>query len=267
MLAMEVKDRWINSQEMCVAESDTKSRIITIISGKRGVGKTNIAVNLSMALAKFGKSVTLLDADTSSANMQVLLGIEPKSTMDDVLRGEKTISDITIVDPSGIRVISANSGGDSFGGKDYTVKDQMLHEICKLQNANDFLLIDTSTDFSETVVDFALRADEVIVVITPELMAVSDAYGLLKILFGMKESIQFKTIINFAKSKDEAEEVFEMFLMVAHYFLNVEIEYLGFVLQDNHVQTAVKIHSPLLRSFPGCEAAKCFHQIALRMLS
>jgi len=252
---------------MAKSQKTRKGNIIAITSGKGGVGKSNIAVNLSIALVKMGKSVTLFDADAHYANVNVLMGKTNPFTLADVVFGERSISDITLRDASGLRIISAHSGMGDLGGLENRVKEHFFHEIYNLTQEDDFIIIDTSAGLSDTLMDFSLRADEIVVVTTPEPTAVSDAYALMKVLFGLKDGIRFSALINLVESKNEADEVFERFSLVVEHFLNTVIGNFGFIIEDKAVRNAVQKQDPFIRAFPGCNAAKCIHQIAQRMLS
>lgn len=264
---MEIRDQLYNVRKMAAAESTRKGRIVTVTSGKGGVGKTNIALNLSIALAQLGKSVTLFDTDTHLSNLNILLGVQPAFTLADVVFGDKRVSDVVFRDASGVQVVSGGSGAGDLVGLEDTVKERLFQEIFRLCHTNDFILVDTSAGVSEFIIDFALRADEVVVVTTPEPTAVSDAYALVKILFGRKENIRFKTLINRVKSEEAAEEIFERFSLVVEHFLKADSEYLGCIVEDEHVQTAVQKQSPFLYTFPKSKASKCIDRIARRMVS
>ena len=264
---MQIIDQLTNVRKMAQTESSPRGRIITFTSGKGGVGKSNIALNLAIALTEMGQSVTLFDADTHLANLGILMGKTPQSTLADVLFGDKTISDITIEDPTGMKIVSASSGMNDLTGVENGIKERFFQEIYKLSYEDDFIIVDTSAGLSEAVIDFSIRADEVIVVTTPEPTAVSDAYALMKVLFGMKERIRFGTLINCVKSKEEAEEVFERFSLVVEHFLQTNPVYWGFVREDKHVRSAIQKQSPFFCAFPKSKASKCISEIAQRMLA
>ena len=264
---MDIKDQLTNVRKMAMTDSNRRGKIIAVTSGKGGVGKSNIALNLSIALAQKGKSVVVFDADTHLANLGVLMGKTPSVSLSDVVYGEKEISDIMFDDPSGVRIVTASSGMNDLADLEHGVKHRFYQEIYELCYTNDFIFIDTSAGLSDTIIDFAVRADEVIVVTTPEPTAVSDAYALVKILFGMKRTIQFQTLINLVQSEEEAEEVFERFSLVVQHFLHADTDLLGFLVEDKHVRNAVQKQNPFVRVFPNSKASKCINRIAERMMS
>ena len=264
---MDIQDQLTNVRKMAMADSGRRGKVVAVTSGKGGVGKSNIALNLSIALAQKGKSVVVFDADTHLANLGVLMGKTPSFSLGDVVFGEKEISDITFDDPSGVKIVTASSGINDLSDLEHGIKHRFYQEIYKLCYSNDFVFIDTSAGLSDTIVDFAIRADEVVVVTTPEPTAVSDAYALVKILFGMKRGIQFQALINFVQSEEEAEEVFERFSLVVQHFLQADTDLLGYVIEDKHVRNAVQEQNPFIRIFPNSKASKCIHRIAERMAS
>jgi len=264
---MDMEDQLTGVRKMAEAETSLRGRIITITSGKGGVGKSNIALNLSIALAQMGKSVTLFDADTHLANLNILTGNASDHTLADVVFGDKSISELMFDHPTGVKIVSAGSGMNMLAGLEEGVKQHFFQEIYNLCYSDDFILVDTSAGLSETVADFAIRADEVIVITTPEPTAVSDAYALVKILFGMKRRIRFKTLINLVKSEDEAEEVFERFCLVIQHFLQTDTDFLGYLVEDKHVRQAVQKQNPFISAFPNSKASRCIHHIAERMTS
>ena len=252
---------------MADAASNQRGRIIAVTSGKGGVGKSNIALNLSIALVQMGRSVTLLDADTRLANLNILAGQTSPHMLAEVALREKSLSDLTVRHPTGLNFISSCSGTDDLAGLDKDMKQYFFQEIYKLCYSQDFIVVDTSAGLSETNVEFAIRADEVFVVTTPEPTAVSDAYALVKILFGMKRRIQFRTLINLVRSEDEAEEVFERFSLVIQHFLQAYSDLLGYLIEDKHVRRAVEKQNPFICSFPNSKASKCIHHMAQRMVA
>ena len=250
-----------------IAQPTTRGRVITVASGKGGVGKSNVALNLGIHLASLGRRVTLFDADTRLSNIDILLGRPSRHSIMEVIFGEKRLTDITQKDDSRLEWVSVGAMEQDFDSWEEAVKDRFFHEIFKLRFSNDFVFIDTSAGLTETMVDFAVRADEVLVVTTPEPTAISDAYALVKILGARKESARIRTVVNQAVSEDEALEVFERFSLVVQRFLEVRPVYGGYVMDDSRVKEAVKRQEPLLRAFPDSPAAQCIQRITEGLLS
>jgi flagellar biosynthesis protein FlhG len=161
-----------------------------------------------------------------------------------------------------LNIISAGDMSGDFQQWENSVQEKFFHEIFRLRFANDAVFIDTSAGLTEMMIDFALRADEILVIITPEPTAVSDAYALTKILASRSANLNIKALVNMAESRIEAEEVYERFSLVLERFLNIKIHYGGFILADPHMRQAVKQQEPLLRLFPASKAGKCISSIA-----
>ncbi len=263
---MAIADPMIRMKEMAKREKAGHGKIFTVVSGKGGVGKTNLALNLSIAIAETGKKTTLFDADTRLGNVDILLGRQPGHTAMDVVLGRKTLQEVMYRDKSGIQVISAGDMSGDFQQWEDSIQERFFHEIYKLRFSNDAVFIDTSAGLTEMMIDFALRADEILAIITPEPTAVSDAYALIKILSGRCEGLKIKAVLNMVDSRIEAEEVFERFSLVLEKFLDLKIQYGGYVLADDHMRQAVKKQEPLLSLYPASRAGKCIASIARELV-
>ncbi|MCK5145276.1 P-loop NTPase [bacterium] len=259
---MQQSDPFARLKQMASADAAARGRVIAIASGKGGVGKSNIALNVAMDLCSRGRRVTLFDADTRLSNIDILVGREPRHSIMDVIYGRRTMADITQVDESALRWISVGAIEHDFQEWEESVKERFFHEIFKLKFSNDFVFIDTSAGLTETMVDFSVRADEVLVITTPEPTAISDAYALVKILGERRENIKIKTIINQVVSEEEAREVFERFNLVIERFLQIKPGFGGYVIDDRQLKEAVKQQIPLMRAYPDCDAAQSMHRIA-----
>ncbi|MDH5682837.1 MAG: AAA family ATPase, partial [Spirochaetota bacterium] len=177
------------SQGNSGSESISGPRIITISSGKGGVGKTNVSTNLAISMAKLGKQVVVMDADLGLANVNVMLGIIPKYNLYNVLKGQKTISEILTDTPEGIKIIAGASGFSQLADMDHEQKVNFVRDIEKLDFA-DIVFIDTGAGISDNVLSFVVGADEVLVVTTPEPTAITDAYGIIKSIAAKKMDAQ-----------------------------------------------------------------------------
>ena len=244
-----------------------EGRVIAITSGKGGVGKSNFALNLAIALSRLGKRVLLFDADINLANIDVLLGMSPRYTLRDVVLEGKEISDTVVEGPSGIKIVPACSGAADLLDLDGPTKERLMRAFEALQSTADILLVDTAAGLSQNVMDFILSADEVIVVTTPEPTAITDAYAMVKVISGQKRNIPIKLLINFVRSRSEAEEIFEKLSLVITHFLNLSVENLGCLVIDKNIPRAVEHQSPFLLSYPTTAAAVCIHSIARRIVA
>lgn len=240
-------------------------RTIAIASGKGGVGKSNVAANLAVALGESGARVLLLDADLAQANLDLLLGVHPRFDLEHVLAGQKSIEEIVVAGPRGVSLVPAGSGAPGLADLDDYRLESLLRGIGTIEAEVDLILIDVASGVSRQVLSFCLAADEVLVVTTPEMPAFSDAYALMKMLRqrGLKQPP--KLLVNAAGSAEEAEEVSHRLRLVARRFLKVEPESLGFVPFDPAVPRAVRLQEPVVAAFPRSPAALAFRGLATRI--
>jgi len=250
-----------------VQKIDSFTRVLAVTSGKGGVGKTNVVANLGFAFTKLGKKVLILDADLGLANIDVLLGLTPKFNFSHVLQGRKTISEIMIEGPEGMKILPASSGVQELTALTEEQKMQLINELDGLDGSIDILLIDTAAGISSNVVYFNLAAQEIVVVASPEPTSITDAYALIKVLSTRYSEKHFKLIINYVSSPKEAEEVVHNLQITAERFLNVSIDYLGHILRDENVVRAVRRQKLVVELYPESKASKCFFQIANKISS
>ncbi len=239
-------------------------RIITVTSGKGGVGKTSLATNLSIALAKLGKEVVLMDADLGLANVNVMLGIIPKYNLYNVIKGQKSITDIITDTPEGIKIIAGASGFSQLADLGHEQKMNFIRNIEKLDFA-DIIMIDTSAGVSDNVLSFVLAADEIVIVTTPEPTAITDAYGIIKSIAAKKINANIKLIVNRVQSVVEAKKVAERVISIAGQFLGMTVENLGFIFEDSTVARSVIKQKPFFHDNPKSKASNCIKDISLRL--
>lgn len=250
-----------------VGKSDpgTTTQIITLTSGKGGVGKSTISVNLGLALASAGKKVLLFDADLGLANINVLLGVVPKFNLYHVIKGHKELEDIIIRTPEGLDIIAGASGYSMLANLSDKERGTLVSAFEKL-SGYDIMLIDTGAGVSSNVVGFTLPADKVIVVTTPEPTAITDAYGIIKSIVLVAPDKNLKLLVNRAQSSLEGKKVAERVINISSQFLNVRVENLGFIYDDDNVSKSIRRQKPFYQLFPGCKAASCLDIIASRIL-
>jgi flagellar biosynthesis protein FlhG len=254
-------DEYINDEE---SKKTTGPRIITISSGKGGVGKTNFAINLGIAFYNMGKKVLVMDADLGLANVNVVLGIVPKYNLYNVLKGQKKIKDIVIDTPYGIKIIAGASGFYQLATINNDKKKEFLSSLMALNSA-DIIIIDTGAGISENVISFLLAADEMIIITTPEPTSITDAYGIIKTIASMSGSKKnIKLIINRVEKEIQAKRISDRISNIAEKFLDVKLENLGYILEDEIVSKAVKKQKPFLYLAPKCKASICVERIAKR---
>ncbi|SCY13540.1 MinD/ParA family protein [Alkaliphilus peptidifermentans] len=248
-------------------QAEKQARIICITSGKGGVGKTNFTLNLAIALSMQNKKVVIFDADLGLANIDVVLGAVPKYTLADVVNGKKELMDVMIPGPNGIKIISGGSGITAL--IDLT-QEKLQYLIEKFQGINDYadiILIDTGAGLSTSVLSFALAAEEVVVVCTPEPTAITDAYAMIKTIGKREEGKKLKLLINRVESVNEGKVAFEKLKNACEKFLNVQIEKLGFLADDIVVSRAVKMQKPFILQYPNSLVSKNVEVIALKLIN
>ena len=246
------------------AKKQKKTKTIAITSGKGGVGKTSVAVGLSIALARGGSSVTLLDADLGLANINVILGIIPKYNLYHVIKGQKKLKDIVIEVPEGIKIIAGASGFHQLANLDPKQRNEFIGAVSEL-DSDDYMVVDTGAGVSQNVLSFVIAADEIIVVTTPEPTAITDAYGIIKSIAAQSPDKIIKIIVNRVQSVAEGNRVAQRVINIAGQFLNIKVENLGFIFDDIYVPKSVRNQKPFIVSYPKSKASACINIIADRI--
>ena len=242
------------------------SRVITITSGKGGVGKTNVSVNVAIYLASHGYRTCLFDADMGLANIDILMGIYPEYTLEDVFTNNKDIKDIIIRNQSGIDIIPGGSGVKKLADPDPDDINYLIKSLSELDEY-DFFIFDTSAGISQSVVSFCMASPEVILVITPEPTSLTDAYSLLKVLCMNCFGGTVMLVINRCMSMEVANKLYSKFKEVVYKYLKMEVLPLGTIPLDARVAKAVKEQQPLISLFPDSDAAKGIRNISRHLIS
>ena len=245
---------------------ERNTRFIAVTSGKGGVGKTNIVANLSVSLSELGKKVVVLDADFGLANLDVLLGLTPRYHLGHVLYGDKDLGEIIVKGPEGIQIIPASSGLQEMAELTLLQRNRLVSEFRRLDMDIDYFIIDTAAGVSRNVVHFLISAGEIFVVSAPEPTAIVDAYAIIKIVLSEDSEKPIRVIVNSVKKAEDAHEVFGQINSVVKRFLNREIDYLGHVERDYHVQRAVKSQMLVTHCFPNAPASRCFRDLARQIV-
>jgi flagellar biosynthesis protein FlhG len=236
-------------------------RVIAVASGKGGVGKTNVSMNLGVTLARQGKKVLLMDADLGLANVDVMLGLQPKLNLSHIFEGDHTLEEIIVEGPEGLKIIPASSGVSRMADLQPMEHAGLIQAFSELSLPLDILLVDTAAGVSDSVISFIKASQEVIVVVCDEPASITDAYALIKVLNKEHGLTRFHVLANMAHSPAEGRELFKKISAVCDRFLDVTLDFLGMVPYDDYLRKAVKKQQPVVQAFPGSEATKAFDKI------
>ncbi len=254
----------IKKQE--IASNAKTARVITVTSGKGGVGKTSISVNLAIQLQRLGKKVIVLDADFGLANIEIMLGIRPKYNLYDLMFKGKDIQDIITYGPEHIGFISGGSGINEMANLSRDQVFQLVQKLDELDRQADVIIVDTGAGIGDSVLEFVAASSEVLLVATPEPTSITDAYALLKSLNRSSSYRPGKTLVkliaNQVRDNKDADGLFDKLGMVINKFLNIEIEYMGAVPYDASMQKAIMRQQPVSVASPNSLAAKRIEYIA-----
>ena len=242
-------------------------RIIAVTSGKGGVGKSNVVVNLGVALAQQGLKVLLIDEDLGLGNLDILMGLNPQYNIHDVLQLRKTLAEVLVEGPGGLKILPASSGIPDLAELDEYQKMFLLNELDNYSETIDVALIDTGAGISRNVLFFNIAASERVVVANNEPTSITDAYALIKVLATQHNERRFKLLVNGLSQAREAEAVYRTLLKVSERFLgrDISLEYLGYIPHDDAVSKAVLKQQPVLTLYPKAKVSKSFTQMARRL--
>ena len=241
------------------------SKIITVTSGKGGVGKSNFVVNLGVTLQQKGKKVLIFDADLGMGNDDVLMGLYPKYNIFDIIFTDLTIKDIIIEDRSGVSLIPAGSGLNKVQELNEEERKLFLNKISELDEF-DYILMDTGAGVNKDVLSFISVSEDLIIITTPEPTSLTDAYSLIKATDYFKLKSNAKVIVNKAFSIEEGLETFNKFNRAVNRFLKIKIEYVGCILEDKKLVQSVRAQKPFVTLYPNCDASKNIEEIAMKII-
>ncbi|MEJ2573760.1 MAG: MinD/ParA family protein [Gammaproteobacteria bacterium] len=239
-------------------------KVMAIASGKGGVGKTNVSINLSMALSQSGKDVLLLDADLGLANVDVLLGLRPRHTLSDVIKGARTLEEIIISGPESLKIIPASSGIQTMTELNTMERAGIIRAFSELSHSIDVLMIDSAAGISDSVMTFTRAAQEVIVVVCDEPTSITDAYALIKVLNKDHGIRRFRVISNMVHSLQEGRELFKKIMTVTDKYLDVQLDFMGIVPYDDYLKRAVQRQRAVVDAYPRSKSAMAFKSLAIK---
>lgn len=249
---------------------ERQARVITVTSGKGGVGKSSVAINLALQFRKQGKSVIIFDADFGLANIEVMFGAIPKYNLADMIFRGKGFKDIIVEGPEGIGFISGGSGINGLGNMNKDQVQYLVFKLKELETLADIIIIDTGAGISDSVLEFVVSSSEVLLVTTPEPTSITDAYALLKTLNARasfdREYTEIKVITNRVSSYEEGKNLYNKLEVVVSKFLKINLKYLGIIPMDANMSKAVMQQKPISSAYPNSSATEAFDRMAQALL-
>ncbi len=241
--------------------------VITVTSGKGGVGKSNVVINLAIAISELGKRVLVIDADLGLANIDVLLGLKNTFNLQHVIEGKMKLRDIIVRGPAGIKVVPGSSGIPRIANMSSRKRQEFIGSFGELEDDADMILIDTSAGMTKNVINFALLADEILLVTTPEPSAVTDAYAMIKVIHSEKNTARVGLVVNMGRTEAQALDIGNRIAQVSRQFLNFHVFVLGALPTDPCVSRAVMQRQPWAALYPKSPATRAIKQMAARVLN
>lgn len=246
--------------------NSTPVQVIAVTSGKGGVGKTNVSVNMAVSMAQAGRRVMLLDADLGLANVDVMLGLHPKYNLSHVISGERSLEEILVKGPAGIKIVPASSGTQRMAELYPAEHAGLIRAFSELGGQVDVLIIDTAAGISDNVVSFCRASQEVVVVVCDEPTSITDAYAFIKLMNRDYDLGKFHVLANMTHSEKEGRLLFSKITKVTDRFLDVTLDFMGSVPYDTSVRKAVQQQKAVVESYPGSKVAQAFQKMAGRAL-
>ncbi len=240
-------------------------QVIAVASGKGGVGKTNVSVNLSVSIAQMGKQVMLMDADLGLANVDVMLGMKPKGNLSHVINGERSLEEVIIKGPSDILIVPAASGVQRLAELSSVEHAGLIRAFSELTHAVDTLIIDTAAGINDSVTSFSRAANEIVIVVCNEPASITDAYALIKVLnqdYGMQH---FRVLANQVDSAQEGRDLFSKIVRVTDRYLDATMEFMGVIPHDDYLRKAVRKQKSVVQAYPRSRAAVAFKTLAQKI--
>lgn len=249
----------------------SNARVIAVTSGKGGVGKSSVSINLALQFTRMGKKVIILDVDFGLANIEVMFGVIPKYNLSDLIFKGKEIKDIITEGPEGVGFISGGSGIAKLVNLDKEQIRRLVNKMSELEEIADIIIIDTGAGIAPSVMEFLIASPEIILVTTPEPTSITDSYALLKALIigeGFNsENAKIRMIANKVKTESEGRNLFEKLSIVVAKFLDVQVEYLGIIPRDDSITKAIMRQKPVSLMYPNAPSTKSFAALADYIMS
>lgn len=242
-------------------------RAIAVTGGKGGVGKTNVSVNLGVAMCEIGHRVMLLDADLGLANIDVILGLHPKYDISHVLSGERGLEEVMVEGPAGLRIVPGASGIQALAEMGTAEHAGLINAFSDLAGQVDTLIVDTAAGISDTVLSFARASHEILVVVCDEPASITDAYAIIKLLNRDYGHQRFRILANMARSAQEGRDLFNKMCRVTDRYLDVTLSFMGAIPYDDNLRRAVRSQRPVIQAFPRSRVAQGFRSLAKKVES
>lgn len=246
------------------------ARVITVTSGKGGVGKSNTSINLAVQFRKMGKRVIILDADFGLANIEIMFGTVPKHNLCDLIYQGKNIKDIITWGPMEVGFISGGSGIAGMSNLSLDYLDYIIRNLALLDSMADIIIVDTGAGIADAVLEFLVASGEILLLTTPEPTSITDSYSLLKALYRHprydQEATKVKMISNRVSKESEGQVLFEKLNAVVERYLKIPMSYLGYIPEDAHLAASVMQQVPVTLQNPGARSAQAYQRIAERLL-
>lgn len=245
--------------------SPSPIRAIAVTGGKGGVGKTNVSVNLGVAMCELGHRVMLLDADLGLANIDVILGLHPKYDISHVLSGERNLEEVLVEGPSGLRIIPGASGIQALAEMGTAEHAGLIHAFSEVAGQMDTLIVDTAAGISDTVLSFSRASHEIVVVVCDEPASITDAYAIIKLLNRDYGHQRFRILANMVRSAQEGRDLFNKMCRVTDRYLDVTLSFMGAIPYDDNLRKAVRSQRPVIQAFPRSRVAQGFRNLAKKV--
>jgi flagellar biosynthesis protein FlhG len=237
-------------------------RVIAVTSGKGGVGKTNVSVNLGISMAAMGKEVMLMDADLGLANVDVMLGLHPKYNLSHVISGERSLDEVVVTGPEGMRIVPSSSGLQAMAELAPAEHAGVIRAFSEIKYPLDVLIIDTAAGISDSVVSYTKAAQEVVVVLCDEPASLTDAYALIKLLNRDYGLHRFRILANMVSSIQNGREIYQKLVRVTDRYLDVALDFMGIVPNDEYLRKAVQRQRAVTDAYPRSKSSLAFKKLA-----